>query len=81
MSAKKSEHNLCPICKLPRGKGPHEFFHGKCAEIRAATEGKEMKFPDDPRFKRLTVEHSENGARRSTKKKYLSGKLPKWMYD
>ena len=40
IGAKKSEHNPCPICGLPRGKGPHEFAHGKCIEARAKIDGK-----------------------------------------
>ena len=81
MSKPKSEHNPCPVCGLPRGKGEHEFAHGKCAETRATTEGKKLVFPDDPKLGRLTVEHKEKGLRKANAKRYVEGKLPKWMYD
>lgn len=78
--SKKSIHNPCPVCGLPRGKGPHEFAHGKCFEIRAATEGKEAAgLPGD--LARLTVEQVENGRRNNAKKRYMAGKLPSWMFD
>lgn len=77
----KSEHNACPVCGLPRGKGEHEFAHGKCIEVRAKTDGKELLYPDHPTMGRITVDHYKNGQRRKNKSRYLSGKLPKWMYD
>lgn len=77
----KSERNACPICGLPRGKGVHEFAHGKCAELRAATDGKKLVMPSHPTLGRLTVEQHEAGQRKANKNKYLTGKLPKWMYD
>jgi hypothetical protein len=77
----KSEHNACPICGLPRGKGQHEFAHGKCMELRATTDGKELAHPNHPTMGRITVDHQNNGKRRAAKSRYLSGKLPKWMYD
>ena len=46
----KSIYNPCPICGLPRGKGPHEFAHGKCAEERAKTEGKTLAPTSDHTF-------------------------------
>ena len=80
MSAHKSEHNPCPICGKPRGKGPFEFAHGKCAEQRAATEGKKIYEGSHPRpGSSLTVEQHERGTRNTRTKKYLSGKLPDWM--
>lgn len=79
--APKSEHNTCPICGLPRGKGEHEFSHGKCAELRATTEGKKLVFPGHPQFGNITVEQHEKSQRKANKNKYLTGKLPKWMYD
>lgn len=81
MSAAKSEHNTCPVCGLPRGKGVHEFAHGKCAELRATTDGKKLAFPDHPTLGRITVEQHEKGQRKANKNKYVTGKLPKWMYD
>lgn len=77
----KSKHNPCPICGLPRGKGAHEFSHGKCAEVRAATDGKKLLYPNHPKLGWLTVENYENAQRKKTQNKYLTGKLPKWMYD
>ena len=77
----KSEHNPCPVCGLPRGKGPHEFAHGKCMEQRAKTDGKELQFPGDKQFGRLTKDHQERSQRKASANKYLSGNLPKWMYD
>lgn len=78
---KKSAFNNCPICGLPRGKGPHEFSHGKCAEIRAKTDGKKLKFPGNETFGRITVEQHEKAQRKSVANKYISGNLPSWMYD
>ena len=77
----KSEHNPCPVCGLPRGKGEHEFAHGRCAEIRATTDGKKLAMPGHPTLGNITVEHSENGLRKKNAQKYKDGKLPKWMYD
>ena len=81
--AKKSIHNPCPICGLPRGKGKYEFVHGKCLEIRAATEGKKDAFekPFGRGSKPITVEQSERSIRNSTAKRYRAGKLPSWMFD
>ena len=60
--AKKSEHNPCPICGLPRGKGPHEFAHGKCIEERAKTDGKKSAgLPGD--LSRITVDQATNSRR------------------
>jgi hypothetical protein len=73
--AKKSIHNPCPICGLQRGKGPHEFSHGKCAEVRASTEGKKLFFNS------VTVEQHEKHERRAAAEKYKAGKLPPWMFD
>ena len=79
MSNEKTIRNQCPICKLPRGKGKYEFVHGKCAEIRAATEGKKSAFPDHPTLKRITVEMHEKSKAKKRKKKSLK-KLPDFMY-
>lgn len=76
----KSIYNPCPICGLPRGKGPHEFAHGKCAEERAKTEGKKLAPTSDDRFSKLTIENKENSARKSAAKRYINGKLPEFMY-
>lgn len=81
MPASKSEHNACPICGLPRGKGVHEFAHGRCAEVRAATEGKNLISPGHPKLGRITIEQYEKSQRKKNQNKYLTGKLPKWMYD
>lgn len=81
MSAAKSEHNTCPICGLPRGKGVHEFAHGKCAELRAAIDGKKLALSGHPKLGRITVEQHEKSQRKANQNKYLTGKLPKWMYD
>lgn len=77
----KSIYNKCPICNLPRGKGPYEFSHGKCMEQRAKTDGKKLAFPESKEFKRITVENVENASRRRTAKKYLNGTYPKWMFE
>ena len=77
----KSIYNPCPICQLPRGKGPYEFAHGKCAEERAKTEGKKFIVTDDERFAKITIEHRENSSRKKNAKKYKEGKLPDWMYS
>ena len=59
----KSEHNPCPVCGLPRGKGPHEFAHGKCIEERAKTDGKKSAgLPGD--LSRITVDQATNARRR-----------------
>lgn len=76
----KTIHNPCPICGLPRGKGPHEFAHGECIEIRAKTEGKALAGKAG-RFSRMTVEQVENAKRKAHAKRYLSGNLPDWMFD
>ena len=79
--SKKSDHNPCPVCGKPRGKGPHEFAHGKCAEARAAKEGKAIFPGKHPRpGSTLTVEQVERGKWNQKKKKYLSGELPEWMF-
>ena len=79
----KSEHNPCPICGKPRGKGPYEFVHGKCAEIRAATEGKKPAFekPIGRGSKPITVEQHEKAQANANAKRYIKGKLPDWMYS
>ncbi len=74
--SKKSIHNPCPVCGLPRGKGPHEFAHGKCIELRAATEGKQPAGKAG-KFSSIT----NKGKKNATNKRYLTGKLPPWMYD
>ena len=76
----KSIHNPCPICQLPRGKGPYELAHGKCAEERAKTEGKKLAFPDSKPLNRLTVEAVEKGNRKRNAERYKNGKLPDFMY-
>jgi hypothetical protein len=73
---KKSIHNPCPICGLPRGKGPHEFSHGKCAEERAKTEGKKLVFNNS-----VTLEQHEKHQRSVAADRYKAGKLPPWMFD
>ena len=79
----KSKFNPCPICGKPRGVGPDEFSHGKCAEIRAATEGKKPAY--EKAFGRgskpITVEQHEKGRANQTAKRYLKGRLPGWMYS
>jgi len=81
MATEKSIRNQCPICNLPRGKGQYEFAHGKCAEIRAATEGKKSAFPDHPKLKTITVEMHEKGKANNRKKKLKKmQKLPDFMY-
>ena len=83
MTLPKSKFNACPVCGLPRGKGPHEFSHGKCMEQRAKTEGKKAAFPDHPTesLRTLRVKDVETRKRSNTAAKYKSGKLPKFMYD
>ena len=80
--AKKSEHNPCPICGKSRGKGPNEFAHGKCAEIRAATEGKKIhhSFPRGKTMANITVDSYAKSKTNAAAKKYASGDLPEWMY-
>ena len=59
----KSEHSPCPICGLPRGKGPHEFAHGKCIEDRGKTDGKKSAgLPGN--LSRITVDQANNARRR-----------------
>lgn len=71
---------LCPVCKKPRGTGsPYEFNHGNCMEIRAQTEGKELAYPDKKGFENITKDHQKKSKDNNAKKKYRSGKLPKWM--
>jgi len=80
MSFKKSAHNTCPVCGLPRGKGKHEFAHGKCAEVRAKTDGRESaRLPG--KLSSLTADQVEQGRRNEVKKKYMAGKLPDWMFS
>ena len=74
--AKKSEHNPCPICVLPRGKGPHEFAHGKCMEKRAKTDGKKSAgLPGQ--LSRLTVDHVANAKHRRAVKN--TEQFQKWL--
>lgn len=79
--AAKSEFNACQICVKPRAKGANEFSHGKCAEIRAATEGKKIAttFVRGGEVVNISVEQHEKGLRNANTKKYLNGRLPKWM--
>jgi hypothetical protein len=77
----KTKYNACPICGLPRGKGPHEFAHGKCAEERAKIEGDKKVPSSDPRFENITVRHKEKARDNQKRKDYRAGKLPKWMYE
>lgn len=82
--AKKSEHNACPVCGLPRGKGPYEYAHGKCAEQRATDMDVKDKttssgMPGD--LARISVASAKKGRDNSTRKRYKSGKLPSWMLD
>lgn len=80
MYGEKSKFNPCPICGKPRGKGPDEFSHGKCAEIRAATEGKKVGYTF-PNGQALTKEQTEKASDNRAKKNYRKGKLPGWMYS
>lgn len=77
----KSEFNTCPVCGLPRGKGPHEFAHGKCAEVRAKTEGKQAQFPGHETLGRITKEQHEKAQNRRKAERYKNDKLPDWMYS
>lgn len=77
--SKKSIYNPCPVCGLPRGKGPHEFAHGKCIEQRAATEGKESAGKPG-KLSRITKDQASKGRQRANAKRYLTGNLPDWMY-
>lgn len=77
----KTNHNACPVCGLPRGKGPHEFAHGECAEERAKTEGKKLVYPGHKTLGNLKLESKEKGRDNQTRKQYIEGKLPKWMYE
>ena len=81
--SRKSIHNPCPICDLPRGKGPYEFSHGKCAEVRAQTEGKNPAYekPIGRSTTLITVEQREKARNNAVAKKYKKGKLPPWMFD
>ncbi len=72
---------LCPVCGRPRGRGKYEFAHGKCAEIRAATDGKKLHMSKHPTLKNITVEQNEQARFTNSTKKYLSGDLPKWMFS
>ena len=72
---------LCPVCGRPRGRGKYEFAHGKCAEIRAATDGKKLFKPNHPTLKNITIEQYEQTKRNNSTKRYLSGDLPKWMFS
>ena len=80
MYGEKSKFNPCPICGKPRGIGPYEFSHGKCAEIRAATEGKKVGYMF-PNGQTLTKEQTEKANDNRAKKNYRKGKLPDWMYS
>ena len=77
---KKSIHSPCPVCGLPRGKGPHEFAHGKCIELRSATEGKQPAGMAG-KLSGITKDQANKGKKNATNKRYLTGKLPPWMYD
>lgn len=77
----KSEHNPCPVCGLPRGKGPHEFAHGKCAEQRAKDLDASDKVTKAGDLKRITIAHKKRAIDNATKKKYRTGKLPDWMFS
>lgn len=78
----KSEHNPCPVCGLPRGKGPYEYVHGKCYEALAEkekTETVEVICKGKVKvFKKSSITKAKDNA---TRKRYTDGKLPKWMTD
>ena len=61
-------------------KGPHEFAHGKCIELRAATEGKQSAGKAG-KLSSITKDQANKGKKNATNKRYLTGKLPAWMYD
>ena len=76
MSAKKSEHNPCPVCGLPRGKGDYEFAHGKCIEIRAQTDGKKSAgLPGS--LSRLTVDNVKKA--KAKRKRLTQAQFDKWL--
>lgn len=77
----KTDYNTCSICGLPRGKGPHEFAHGKCAEERAKTEGNKLVYPGHKTLGNLKLKSKEKGKDNQVRKQYATGKLPKWMYE
>ena len=78
----KSVFNPCPICGLPRGKGPHEFSHVACAEQRAKTDGEQKAFPNAINgLQLLKVKDVENRIRKRRANNYKAGKLPSFMYD
>lgn len=85
MKQSKSEHNPCPVCGKPRGKGEFEFAHGKCAEEFA--KAADMADAITPAgctgdFSRITVEQRNRAKKNSTAKNYRSGKkLPPWMFS
>jgi len=78
----KSEHNPCPVCGLPRGKCPHEYAHGKCYEALAKKEGVEtVEVVFNGKVKVLKKSSIIKARHASASKRYLAGKLPKWMTD
>jgi hypothetical protein len=50
-------------------------------EIRAQTEGKESAYPGKKGFENITKDQLKKSKDNSSKKVYLSGKLPKWMLN
>ena len=61
--SEKPDYNICPVCWKPRGKGRHEFSHGKCIEIRALTDGqKSAGLPGD--LSRITVDQAAKARRK-----------------
>lgn len=80
MKYPKSDKNACPECGLPRGKGEHEFAHGKCMEIRAKKEGNVASEVTVGGYN-FTVEQVARARYNRNIKKYMSGKLPSWMYS
>lgn len=70
---------LCPVCGKMRGKGVMFIDHGACAEKSAAEALKlhPSKNGHDP----VSDESVRIGRAKDSTKKYLSGRLPKWMTD
>lgn len=73
------------MCGLPRGKGPYEYAHGKCATTLAEKEKEELQTRKAVDFKgktkMLKVGSLKKAKDNSARRRYADGKLPKWMTD
>jgi hypothetical protein len=71
--------DTCPVCGKARSTGLFFIDHGACVEKTAAKAS--ARHPERDGFDRMSDESRRIARRNVAKKKYLSGKLPGFMFD